>query len=202
MVIFQLSHFHLINIDCFLVVTAWLQYLVPTLIYRHNNFQRWKGYLPLGERKPFPETPQRHSPQVSWARTSSHAHQSLARGLVMPTEIYSWTREEITILRAMWVTGRCLNKIGVLAARGRKRGCWVDICSSSRSSQLIPLFNMHTQTGLSLNSAAPSWPVQGLERDEDSVPACYQPSLHSLSVLILVLHSPFSLIFPPVGSTT
>lgn len=87
-------------------------------------------------------------------------------------------------------------------SKGRKRGCWVDICSSSRSSQLIPLFNMHTQTSLSLNSTAPSWAVQGLERDEDSVPACCQPSLHSLSVLILVHRSLFSLIFPPVGSTT
>lgn len=84
-----------------------------------------KRLSPLRREETFPKKPLRDFPHKSHQLELVHMpNKSLARGLVTSTEIYSWTREEITILRAMWLMGSCLNRIEVLVAEGRKRGCW------------------------------------------------------------------------------
>lgn len=123
----------------------------------------------------------------------------LTGDLVTFIEIDFWTSKVVAIIRAMWVIGGCLNKIGLLVARGRKRGFWVGICSLPISSQLIPLFNKHTQTRLGVSWLLLPGPVQGLQGLKKMCLLIFSP--HFIPCLsILQRHSSFSFIFPPAGS--
>lgn len=99
-----------------------------------------KGLSPLRREETFPKKPLRDFPQSHQLELVHMPNKSLARGLVTSTEIYSWTREEITILRAMWLMGSCLNRIEVMVAGGEE-----ERMLGSHSSQPTPLYNMHPQ---------------------------------------------------------
>lgn len=80
------------------------------------------------ERKPFPEVPQRLLPKASLARTSSHAqpisgklHSHTFRDLLLNQERDHHLQSHVGNRQMP----NCLNKIGVLVARGRKRRFWV-----------------------------------------------------------------------------
>ena len=150
-----------------------------------------KGLSPLRRKETFPKKPLRDFPQSQQLELVHMPNKSLARGLVTSTEIYSWTREEITILRAMWLMGSCLNRIEVLVAGGRERGCWA-----------VTVPNRLPYTICIPSSTAPTWanalPIKGWGQS-----SCFhQPSLSSLCVLVLLLHNLSSFILPPAVSTS
>ena len=151
-----------------------------------------KGLSPLRGEETFPKKPFRDFPHKFHQLELVHnPNQSLARGLVTSTEIYSWTREEITILRAMWIMGSCLNRLEVLVAGGRKRGCWAVI---------IPNWLLYTMCIPCSTAPARAYAVSITGWGQCS---CFQqPSLSSLCVLVLLLHNLSSLILLPVGSTS